>query len=376
MNHYDVMGVRPNASQEEIELAYRSRRSQYHPDKYAGTDAETLGWATGKMQEVNLAYTALSDPGKRKVFDASSAMDRRPVQEPRPAAGRREARGGLQDFLRARLSPYAGFSRIYFSPRIPAKKLAAARGNYAADIKEEQVVALIDSTVFGGAKEGIVLTEEGMRIKDLLSSATDLRWSDARSLEVRGTAIWFNGHQVTDSTMVDKPELQRLFGAVREFLQDVGGTGPASSVNTASNFSRTASSEAPWTDPVMCQEVYAAAKQHVVELSDLLEPVEQEVEEQWLDRPALASLLEMSLDALDDPKKARLAYRWVSTVGQVCEAAVTSLNQGGQSIDPKLLQGSWDEPVALRDLRLMLKNLFAAIREEREKERAKRFFRK
>lgn len=373
MNHYDVMGVRPNSSQEEIELAYRSRRSQYHPDKYAGADAETLAWATGKMQEVNAAYEVLSNPGKRKAFDSTSAPGRNSMHKPPQSAGRCEVREGLQDFLRARLAPYAGFSRVYFAPRIPARKLGAARGNYAADIKQESVIALIDSTVFGGAKEGIVLTDEGMRIKDLLSSTIDLRWSDARSLDVRGTAIWFNGHQVTDCTMVDKPELRRLFGAIREFVQGSGRTGPASA---ASSFSHAAASEAPWTDPVLCQEIYAAAKQHVVELSDLLEPVEREVDEQWLDRQGLASLFELSHEALGEPKKARLAYRWVSTVGQVCEAAITSLNQGGESIDPKLLQGGWDEPVAIRNLRSMLRNLFSALRVEREKERADRFFAK
>lgn len=32
MNHYDVLGVRPTASNQEIDLAYRARRTQYHPD--------------------------------------------------------------------------------------------------------------------------------------------------------------------------------------------------------------------------------------------------------------------------------------------------------------------------------------------------------
>ena len=250
MNHYDVMGVRPNASQEEIELAYRSRRSQYHPDKYASADAETLVWATGKMQEVNAAYAALSDPERRKASDSNFVPNRNHVSDSPPAAGQREAGDGLGDFLRARLAPYVGFSRIYFAPRIPVKKLSAARGNYAADIKEETVIALIDCTVFGGAKEGIVLTEDGMRIKDLMSMAIDLRWTDTRSLDVRGTAILFNGHQVTDATMVDKPELQRLFGAVWEFVQV---SRESESASAARGFSRAASSVAPWTDPGLCQ---------------------------------------------------------------------------------------------------------------------------
>lgn len=91
-------------------------------------------------------------------------------------------------FLHARLAPYAGCSRSYFAPRIPVKKLGAARGNYAADIKEGEIVALVDTTVFGGAKEGIVLTEGGMRVMELMSAAVDLPWTDIPSRDLRRTA--------------------------------------------------------------------------------------------------------------------------------------------------------------------------------------------
>ena len=52
---YDVLGIRPNAGRDEIELAYKGRRSQYHPDRYAQADAETQAWANACMQEVNAA---------------------------------------------------------------------------------------------------------------------------------------------------------------------------------------------------------------------------------------------------------------------------------------------------------------------------------
>jgi|GEM_PF-5354956 len=368
MNHYDVLGVRPGASSHEIELAYRSRRAQYHPDKYANADADTVHWATHKMQEVNAAYAALSTPDKQKASASSPPTAGDSPQS--SATEERAARVSLQEFLQARLAPYAGFSRSYFAPRIPAKKLSAARSNYAADIKEEEVVALVDTTVFGGAKEGIVLTEGGMRIKELMTAEVDLPWSDIRSLDISGTAILVNGYQVADCPMVDKPELQRLFATVREFL---GEGSPKGSPDPGRKVSR-ASNPAPWTDQVLSEEVYVTAKQHLVELSNLLEPVEQEVGEEWLDRQALAKLFELSREALGDPRKAKLAYRWVLEVGRVCEAAVTSLEQGGRAIDQALFQGAWDEPIALRDLRSMLKSLFSTIHEEREKARARRFF--
>lgn len=55
----DILGVRPNASRNEIELAYQRRRSQYHPDRYQGEGEQALRWATVKMQELTQAYRTL-----------------------------------------------------------------------------------------------------------------------------------------------------------------------------------------------------------------------------------------------------------------------------------------------------------------------------
>ncbi len=54
---YKVLGVSPNASDEEIKRAYRRLAKQYHPDRNPG-DAE----AARKMQEVNAAYEQIKNP--------------------------------------------------------------------------------------------------------------------------------------------------------------------------------------------------------------------------------------------------------------------------------------------------------------------------
>ena len=51
---FKVLGVSPNASDEEIKSAYRELAKKYHPDKYAGSDLADL--AEEKMKEVNEAY--------------------------------------------------------------------------------------------------------------------------------------------------------------------------------------------------------------------------------------------------------------------------------------------------------------------------------
>lgn len=51
---YKVLGVAPNASDDEVKKAYRELARKYHPDKYAGSDLADL--ASEKMKEVNAAY--------------------------------------------------------------------------------------------------------------------------------------------------------------------------------------------------------------------------------------------------------------------------------------------------------------------------------
>ena len=53
-NPYEVLGVSPNATDEEVKKAYRDLARKYHPDKYRDSDLADL--ANDKMQEVNAAY--------------------------------------------------------------------------------------------------------------------------------------------------------------------------------------------------------------------------------------------------------------------------------------------------------------------------------
>lgn len=51
---YDILGVTPGATDEEVKAAYRALAKKYHPDNYAGNPLQEF--AAEKMKEINAAF--------------------------------------------------------------------------------------------------------------------------------------------------------------------------------------------------------------------------------------------------------------------------------------------------------------------------------
>ena len=82
-NPYDVLGVSPSATDEEVKSAYRTLAKKYHPDNYA--DSPLAEFASEKMSEINAAFDQIMDerraggarsqnPYANRQYGASSAF--------------------------------------------------------------------------------------------------------------------------------------------------------------------------------------------------------------------------------------------------------------------------------------------------------------
>lgn len=77
--------------------------------------------------------------------------------------------------------------KVYVVPETPEKKLNNAISAIAPSINPEYVLAIIDSTLFGSAKEGLIFTGEGMYKKYSFEEREEYRFENIKKAEYEVT---------------------------------------------------------------------------------------------------------------------------------------------------------------------------------------------
>ena len=151
-DYYEIMGVKRDATQDEIKRAYRKLARKYHPDVSKEADAEQ------RFKSVGEAYEVLKDPEKRAAYDKfgenwKAGQDFNPP--PDWDAGFEFSGGG---YTGGDASDYSDFFESLFGQGFAQGRGGAGRQGYRARGQDHHAKVLIDlEDAYKGATRAITL---------------------------------------------------------------------------------------------------------------------------------------------------------------------------------------------------------------------------
>lgn len=112
---------------------------------------------------------------------------------------------------------------IYFAPVIPNKKLQGAMSYLPHGVNPNEVLMLIDDTVFGSAKVGMCLTAKGLFYKESFEDEQAYLFEHIQKIEADigmiTSSVLINGHDELSFSQLDKGAIRALVAFLNECCQ-------------------------------------------------------------------------------------------------------------------------------------------------------------
>jgi len=160
MNYYDVFGLSPTASPEDISAKHKALAKMYHPDISSSKDAHE------KMAKLNEANEVLSDSKKRRAYDKELRQKQHPKQnreftsaqavktEKSRGTGNAETRAGKAELLRqkaeARLrTDDAARAQRKEQAQKKAEETAKKKKQTKVELDKQHVINVLSALVMG-----------------------------------------------------------------------------------------------------------------------------------------------------------------------------------------------------------------------------------
>lgn len=175
-DYYDILGVKKNASDDEIKKAYRALAKKFHPDKNKGNKE-----AENKFKEISEAYAVLSDKEKRTQYDR---LGREAFSYGGASAGPFGGGGGGAN-------PFAGFDFSQFAEQFGGARGTASGGRRSTRRGSTGGFTDIFSDLFGAGgfepppQQQAVEAEMTIEFRDAVLGATMEIGVGGRNIKVR-----------------------------------------------------------------------------------------------------------------------------------------------------------------------------------------------
>ena len=193
-DYYATLGVSKDASQEEIQKAYRKLARKYHPDINKDAEAET------RFKEIGEAYEVLKDPEKRQKYDRFGTAWKQARSQGQPPPGFEDIRidfdfgpgaggggfggSGFSAFFEHLFGGGAGRGARWDPMGASAPGPTSRRGRD----HEAQIQLSLEEAARGGRREIALTDEEGKRKKYVVNIPKGVRSGQRIRLAGRGGA--------------------------------------------------------------------------------------------------------------------------------------------------------------------------------------------
>jgi hypothetical protein len=261
---HDCLAIRETFS-DAVSYAYSEVQSlEIQGSKLFLNKRQAIAFNMPDKADLNQCFTLVLEWMRSQSADQPSAKR----AEVKAAAGSQELNAAQVDAvvqMTVNLAERLGLERVYVRPHIPQKKLQAALESYGANMREDEVLVLIDDTLFGGAKEGVLMGESKLALKMVFEAPRLFFWRHLEGLSVEKRDLYINARKVGSFTQVGEKELGEFFSLIDQALVDARQT-------SADDIPLPQIVESE-PEPAQAEEIFALA---VIEDADVQSPAEQQ----------------------------------------------------------------------------------------------------
>lgn len=259
---HDCLAIRETFS-DAVSYAYSEVQSlEIQGSKLFLNKRQAIAFNMPDKADLNQCFSLVLEWMRSQSGDQPSAKR----AEVKAAAGSQELSAAQVDAvvqMTVNLAERLGLERVYVRPHIPQKKLQAALESYGANMREDEVLVLIDDTLFGGAKEGVLMGESKLALKMVFEAPRLFFWRHLEGLSVEKRDLYINARKVGSFTQVGEKELGEFFSLIDQALVDAR--------QASADDIPLPESAAP--EPVQTEEIFALA---VIDDSEASSPAEQQ----------------------------------------------------------------------------------------------------
>ena len=111
--------------------------------------------------------------------------------------------------------------KIFFKPNIPKDKLHNALNYYANSVSEEDVLVLLDNTVYGTFKDGAVLTASGLYVHNYFEDPKHMPLADITEVSLVGNIqckVYINGLKYLDASAPGRDAMEKFTKMIQEII--------------------------------------------------------------------------------------------------------------------------------------------------------------